>query len=783
MKRKLLLLLPALLIFSFNISYCQKAKQFIKAAEEFAAAENYSDAYSQYSFAIELEPSDWELYLQRALMLNKMGKYNDAIKDIKRAITFDNDNHELYYYLGVSYNLAEKYDTALKVLNKATQLKWTEPRIYPEKIKSLIPLKLYSLALEVSDTAIRRDRSNPEIYYLRGQVYELLQDKQRASKEYEDALRYDKDYVKGYIAYANVLVDLNRIDDAMENISTALEMNDKNTDAYYVRSRVYVARIDYPSAINDISKNIILEPKNPVHYINRGIYYQEFNQHSNAINDFTKAISLNDENPDPYLLRAKSYEEILKLEDAARDYQKITELSEYNVRAMKLLDQAHARIYEINREQKAPEIYINEPLIEGNILKIAGNKKSVILSGKLKEDSELLTFTINGEKVRYEGKPGEYKFLSEVDIAVANKLEVVAVDTYHNEKVIDIDIQRMETDPPFVKILAPYASDDNEIYLESNNPTVYLQGQLLDESPVKSMFIEGVTASYKVDELNPEFTAAVNVANKTKISVAVEDIYGNKQTIEYKLNREGALISEENPMGKTWVIFVENSQYESFASLDGPIKDINLMKKALSAYSIHNVIHKKDMTKDEMEKFFSIELRDLVRKNQVKSIMVWYAGHGKFINNVGYWIPVDAKRDDEFTYFNINSLRAGMQGYTDVLIHTLIVTDACESGPSFYTAMRSDRETPNCGDWQSTRFKSSQVFSSAGYELAVDDSQFTRTFASSLINNPDQCIPIESIVDKVSDAVKGNNQQEPLFGKIKGFEDENGTFFFISKEQ
>lgn len=782
MKSKLLLIIPLVLILSINITYSQKAKQFVKAAEEFAEAGNYGDAYAQYTSAINMEPSNWEFYLQRGLISNKLGNFDNAILDIKRAITFEDDNHELYYYLGSSYNLAEKYDSALKVLNIATKLKWTEPRIYPEKIKSLIPLKLYSLALEVSDTAIRRDRANPEIYYLRGQIYELLQDKQRASKEYEDAIKFDRSYIKGYVAYANVLVDLKRIDDAMDNITKALGMDDKNPDAYYVRSRIYAVNLDYPLAINDLSKNIVLQPETPKHYINRGKYYQEFNQHTNAINDFTKAITLKEDDPDAYLLRAKSYEEILNLEKAARDYQKITELSEYNVKALKLLDQAHARIYEINREEKSPEIFINEPIIEANQLKIAGNRKSVILSGKLKEDSELLSFTINGNNVRYEGKPGEYKFLSEVDIEAANTLEVVAVDTYHNEKVITIDIQRMETDPPFVKIFAPYASDDNQIYLETNNTTVYLQGQLLDASPVKSIFIEGVTASYKVDELNPEFTAAVSVANKTKIDVSVEDIYGNKQTIEYKINREGALISEQNPMGKTWVVFIENSQYESFASLDGPVKDINLMKQALSAYSIHNVIVKKDMDKDEMEKFFSIELRDLVRKNQVKSLMVWYAGHGKFINNVGYWIPVDAKRDDEFTYFNINSLRAGMQGYTDILIHTLIVTDACESGPSFYTAMRSDRETPNCGDWQSTRFKSSQVFSSAGYELAVDDSQFTRTFASSLINNPNQCIPIESIVDKVSVAVKGNNQQEPMFGKIKGFEDEDGTFFFISKE-
>jgi hypothetical protein len=122
-----------------------------------------------------------------------------------------------------------------------------------------------------------------------------------------------------------------------------------------------------------------------------------------------------------------------------------------------------------------------------------------------------------------------------------------------------------------------------------------------------------------------------------------------------------------------------------------------------------------------------------------------------------------------------------MQSYPDFVNHTLVITDACESGPSFYQAMRSDLKERSCNDWEATRFKSSQVFSSAGYELAVDDSQFTRTFANVLANNPNNCVPIESIVQKVTTAVVNNKQQKPQFGKIAGLEDEDGTFFFISK--
>jgi hypothetical protein len=95
--------------------------------------------------------------------------------------------------------------------------------------------------------------------------------------------------------------------------------------------------------------------------------------------------------------------------------------------------------------------------------------------------------------------------------------------------------------------------------------------------------------------------------------------------------------------------------------------------------------------------------------------------------------------------------------------------------------MRTELKPRNCADWRATQFKSSQIFSSAGYELAVDDSQFTRTFASTLKGNPNTCISIEEIVLQVTKAGTQNNQQRPRFGKITGLKDEDGTFFFVKK--
>lgn len=776
--------LATLLVFLSVATACsvQNYGKFRRTAEKFYENGKYEDAIEQYTHAIELKPSKIDLYLERGVALETLQRYEEAYSDFEKANVFDPKEVDALYLMGRVSNSMGEYEQALAHLNRASGLAKRDARIYPEKVKTLLGLGLYDQALKVSDTAMifREDDIN---YYQRGLVYVALTNYERARKDFEKAISKNKNFDKARLELANLLVRQGELEEAMAHCSTVIKNNDRNTEAFLTRSRIYVAKLDYPSAINDVSRNILVEPDNPKHYIDRGKYYQEFNQHPNAINDFSKAISLDSSNPDVYFLRADSYEEIMDYEKAARDYAIITEISEFDPRARKLLSETESRLYELKRETVAPGVEIVSPFVGGTTIEVKGDAENLLIKGTITEDSPLKSLVINGRESMFEkGSDGRYEFLANLDIEDTETIKLVATDDYDNITNLEYKIIRTEIDPPEIAILRPYADDNNQIMLDHNNPTLNIQGKIADESLIKSIFIDGVTASYSLEEENPTFYANINILNKEEITVIAEDVFDNRQEIKFRINRQGAVISAENPMGKTWVIFLENSNYSSFASLDGPVKDVNLMRSALANYQVHNIIHKKDLTKDQMEKFFSIELRDMIRANQVNSLLIWYAGHGKLVNDVGYWIPVDAQRDDEFTYYNIAALRAALEPYANVLTHTLVVTDACESGASFYTAMRSDLTIKSCSDWMATQNKSAQVFMSAEYELASDDSEFTRTFARTLERNPGACIPIEEIFLNVEVALENAGKQAPKLGQITGLgHNENATFFFIAK--
>jgi tetratricopeptide (TPR) repeat protein len=785
--KKRVFLLTAIIILSAVAAFGQSAKKYYKAGTEFVDNLKYDDAVAQFTSAIELEPSNPDYYYARGEVYLKQSKYLESKDDFEKTLVFAPKDVDALIGMGIVLNKLGKYEEALRFLNRAAKFDWRNSNVYSEKVITLYYLTKYDQALQASDTVIII-KDSPMDYYWRGLIYRRLKNDALGEKEFRKSISKDKKLAEPRIALADLLISSNP-KEAMEQCNEVIRYNDRNTDAYIERSKVFKKILDYPNAINDISKTIIIDPSNPSFYFERGKCYQEFNQHENAINDFSKCISLNTilkkEDPEVYSARAKSYEEIMNYDKAVADYTVITALSRYDPKAYEMLEASQKRLYELNREKVAPEINIISPVPVKDTLEIKGDKTALIISGTIKDKSRIKSFKINNEDVILVSKNGESEFLANIPANGIDKITFSAKDEYDNEKVIKYGLKRTEINPPKIIVIAPYTSDDGQVFLDSTTPNIAIQGKITDESPIKSITVGNFTASYNPNELNPAFTATLNVSNLNKFTVVAEDIYGNRKETEFILNREGAKISAGNPMGRTWVVFVENSSYETFASLDGPIKDVSTIQRALANYQVNNFIHKVDMTKVEMERFFNIELRDLLKKNQVKSLLIWYAGHGKYINDVGYWIPVDAKRDDEFTYYNINSLKAGLQGYSDVLIHTLVVSDACESGPGFYSASRYLGIAPNCDNFRVAGLKSAQVFSSTGYayELAADNSKFTATFANTLMNNRNACIPIESIVQSVTAAVITDKRQSPKFGRIQGLNnmDMLGTFFFISK--
>lgn len=773
-------LIAGLLVVLHLSGQAQSPRKFCDAAEKLLKTNDFKGALDNYSKAIELDAKYERAYPERAVCYEKLGKVQEAIEDYKTAITFDPKNKELYYNAGRLMASLNQNKEADEMLRKAYERDKGYISALEAEVAVLFKLQDYYYGDVVTMWLIDAKKT-PQNLYNHAVMLDSLKNLAEAERFYRSTKSMDSKFMPAYVGLALTEARLGKFEEGLKVCDEGLTKEPGNVDVIFTKGKVFAAKKDFQNAINEISKVIISKPSVEA-FMTRASYYEVLGQENTAVSDYSQALRLDDKNIQAYLKRAAANEILQNYKPALADYNKVALLASGNEKIDGIVKEARKKIFELSRETDKPEMEITSLKTDKNIIKVAADKNELVLKGVVKDASLIKNMNVNSGKADFAADSLNPQFTITIsDLSKLSEITISATDVYNNTQISQYKIEKTESDKPIIAIETPIASFENEIFVDNNGPDVFIQGKIKDASLIESIVIDGIIASFNPTNLNPEFSAQVKIAEKTKITFAVKDIYGNENVQVFTINRSGATAAIDNPMGNTWVVFIENSKYQSFPSLEGPAKDVTAMKAALANYKITKVLHKKDMTKTEMEKFFAIELRDYVKNNNINSLMIWYAGHGKYVSPTGYWVPADGKTDDEFSYFGINNLKAAMQSYAGKLVHTLVITDACESGATFLMAMRGGDDEKRCDNFELTKAKSSQVFTSAGYELASDNSQFTKTFVNTLNNNVETCLPIEKIVKKVGAAVTAAGNQSPKFGKIKDLEDEGGTYFFIKK--
>lgn len=775
--------------FSFcNSAYAQSAKKLIKEARGLFEQQNFSGAKGKLDEALKLEADNDDAFYWRGRTYKALGDCESAIIDFQKAAEEQTKNPELFEALAQCQVETGKIQDALISIDRIITLSPKNISFYHFKEQVLMDERKFNDVIAIADRAISIDDEDDYSYFMKGRAADSIGNHSLSETYYLKAVELALDNKAKrenasvlhpyYGSLANAQVKLFKNDDAFKNYDIALKWNPSDIDALNERGEIHLSKKNFMLATADFTQAIVLNQKNPEAYFRRGKVNMQLGQFASAINDFNQAIRYNDNNASYYKLRAESHFASADYDAAVSDYKKALKILPDDKELNKHYAEAKQKKYDLNRESDSPSVLVTKPKVNGKVIEIRKDATELLFEAQITDASPIKSIVFDSKSLPLEEDEMNPMISVRVTLKGKTELKLQVTDVYLNSTEIVYSIKTMEIDPPIVNINNPYQTIENELFIE-NTPSIMIEGKVKDESLISSIIINGTSASFPLEMKNPSFQALVNIGTKDSIEVKVTDVLGNEQAIMYKLIREDT--SGANPMGRTWVVFIENSNYENLQKLDGPARDVADMSVALSKYKVDKIVHKKDASKAEIDRFFAIELRDQVQKNRVKSLIIWYAGHGKFLNETGYWIPVDGDNYDEYTYYSVNNLRAAMQAYTAVK-HVLVISDACESGPAFYMAMRDEITPKLCDDWEVTKFKSAQVITSSNKELSTDNSLFTQAFANTLNNNPNDCISIEAITLKVMGIVKQNQKQTPKFGKIKGLEDENGTFFFIKKK-
>ncbi|MEI6494827.1 MAG: caspase family protein [bacterium] len=171
-------------------------------------------------------------------------------------------------------------------------------------------------------------------------------------------------------------------------------------------------------------------------------------------------------------------------------------------------------------------------------------------------------------------------------------------------------------------------------------------------------------------------------------------------------------------------------------------------------------------------------------------LLIYYAGHGVHDKetDASYWLPIDAKRDNDTNWIDAKSITDQLKRIT--ARHVLVVADSCYSG----TISRSVDPSLS-GNQTRDRFlnklhsKSARVLISSGGNEPVSDSggKGHSIFSQVLINSlksPDKDIftAEELFVGQIKESVAGRAEQTPEYKVIRNSGHDGGDFVFVKKK-
>ncbi len=697
----------------------QSGKAFLKEADKLMADQLFEQALEKYGFAIRTEPKLVKAYMGRAEAYGSLGRAADRANDLAQVAALMPEEPAHAIAASGAFLDLDSVPRAKALAEQATRVGPKNQAAQMALSRACLRAGDLDCATKAADQALAI-KATTDSYYLHGIVRSATKDYKTAEFDLDKVIEWNHLYEPAYVAVSEVqlaLYDLysgptmkaRTLEKAIEQCTRAMELNPRSTDALFTRSKAFAHQREYAKAIDDISRCIALERTDRAVFVQRALYYKGFGQHQNAVNDLNRVILADATDAQALQLRAECREANMDLDGALKDLDAAQKALEGegqlggDQRAGFEAGRARiaALIFEQNREADPPSITVVRPFHQGAVAKVSSSEAMVEVSGYVRDKSLLKSVTVNGKPADFSKDEKDPMFVTTLALGAEEKEIVVqATDTYGNFTSEVLTVERNEGVPPEITLTSPKGSANREITLLAGRKEVFIEGTISDASLIRSITVNGEGASYAPDRMNPDFSIKVSLDGVDRFVVRAEDQFGNTSDQQWSVKRTAepvAAVSKPVPSesapnanlatkGGVWLVQIENSGYRNLPAVS--TADAAKMQKAFASYQIQRTISKKNLTKEQMERFFNVELRDLVRTSKVSTILLWYSGHGRTAGGKAYWIPIDGKKDDIYSFYNYGALKAQMQNYSESVTNTVVVSDAASGEASFFDLTR-----------------------------------------------------------------------------------------------
>lgn len=239
------------------------------AFSSFQRTKVWHDSISLWSDAIDTDDSFPLPFNSRGDAYFIKEEYANAITDFSRAIQLYYETPDVYYKRALANYHLKKYDEAIKNFNDVIRLDANFPDVYYSRGLANFNFGKLEDALKDYTTAISKDPNSGKLYNDRGVTYDNLDKYDEAVKDYTSAMQHNPTFTKPYLNRGNIYYNHGKFNEAIQDYTSLIQLNPTSAQAYNNRGSAYGNLGKYEEAIKDYTLAIQYDPNFSSAYQNR----------------------------------------------------------------------------------------------------------------------------------------------------------------------------------------------------------------------------------------------------------------------------------------------------------------------------------------------------------------------------------------------------------------------------------------------------------------------------------------------------------------------------------
>lgn len=239
------------------------------------------------------------------------------------------------------------------------------------------------------------------------------------------------------------------------------------------------------------------------------------------------------------------------------------------------------------------------------------------------------------------------------------------------------------------------------------------------------------------------------------------------------------LVNFSIDFGSYHCLIIGNNKYRSLPKLRTAVNDAQAMATLLHNNYGFNINLLTNATRADILKAIHRYRQKLGHQD---NLIIYYAGHGWLDKDAdqGYWLPIDAERQDITNWISNSSITDEIKAMEAK--HVLVISDSCYSG-KLVRGINIQIRNPNYYE-KICKKKARTVMASGGLEPVVDQGGKGNhsVFASALIdalNENQGIIDASSLFSQIRRSVMLNTDQTPEYSDMRKAGHDGGDFLFV----